>query len=178
VTTCGKCGKPHSTESCRLEVLKCANCGGGHQAGDLSCPKLVEVKQTLKVKSKMAVTYKEAATLARKRVNPPAKAPHSTNKPVVASTVEAPKKAESPTMPQEEGYRPVFKSPESFLNLIQEVAEIAATGERSQLPYDKFRASLRIVKAVENSVAVLLSAPILRPRGNGLFLKLGSAPVG
>ena len=48
-STCGYCSGQHKSSDCdRSKPNKCANCGGGHPAGDLRCPEQIKMGRRLK----------------------------------------------------------------------------------------------------------------------------------
>ena len=61
---CGKCGKEHSTKTCKSKIAKCASCGGGHRAGNKRCPEKVSAKKNLEFKNEDTSQATKPATEA------------------------------------------------------------------------------------------------------------------
>ena len=162
---CGKCGASHPTEACKSVTVKCANCGGGHMAGSGLCPKLQSAKNTLKAKGRIAVPPQSNAP--PKRVDTRAAEIREDPPIIKTATVETPKVT---------GYTPVFRCASSFLGLMQDVAEIAAKSAASIEGYDRQRVSLKIIKAVENSVKNFNGFSILTSSQNNFTKRKVTTP--
>lgn len=68
IEKCTLCSEDHSYHLCpNATNLKCANCAGSHSTASPQCPKYIEVKETLQLKTTNKISYSAAVKLRRQQ---------------------------------------------------------------------------------------------------------------